>query len=150
GLFMLTQPEVIEVTTDMFNLAIGIQYYERQQQALPEDLDDLGLGVATLTDPWGNRYRYVLASSDPGFDVWSSGQDGEFETADDLALSRLGEVWEHAFETFELKMEELGHKLESLNEGGKSPFPFCTEESKSAYKRYYESASGVCLPLTHD
>ncbi len=151
GIFMLTQPEVIEVTTDMANLAIGIQYYERQQQAMPEDLDDLGLGVATLTDPWGNRYRYVLAANtEPGFDVWSSGKDGEFETDDDLALSGLGKVWEQAFATFELKMEEFCEKLQTLEDGGKSPFPFCTDESKSAYKRYYESAAGVHLPVTHN
>ena len=150
GLFMLTQPEVVEVTTDMANLALEIQYYERQESVMPEDLDDLGLGVATLTDPWSNRYRFVLASTDLGFDVWSSGQDGEFETDDDLALSRLPEIWEHALETFEVKMEELGQKLQSLDDGGKAPFPFCTQPSNSANKRYYESATGVQVSLTHN
>lgn len=150
GVFMLTQPEVIEVTTDMANLALGIQYYERQEKAMPEALDDLGLGVATLTDPWGNRYRYVLASADAGFDVWSSGQDGEFETDDDLALSRLPEIWEHAFATFELKTKEFCEKLQTLQDEGKSPFPFCTEQSQSAYKRYHDAAAGVHLPVTHN
>ncbi len=151
GIFMLTQPEVIEVTTDMANLALGIQYYEQQEQEMPEALDDLGLGVATLTDPWGNRYRYVLAANtEPGFDVWSSGQDGEFETDDDLALSGLGKVWEQAFEPFGLKMEEFCEKLETLEDGGKSPFPFCTEQSQSAYKRYHDAATGVHLPVTHN
>ncbi len=151
GIFMLTQPEVIEVTTDMANLALGIQYYEQQEKAMPENLDDLGLGVATLTDPWGNRYRYVLAANtEPGFDVWSSGQDGEFETDDDLALSRLPEIWEQAFATFELKMEEFFEKLQTLEDGGKSPFPFCTEQSQSAYKRYHDAAAGVHLAVTHN
>lgn len=150
GVFMLTQPEVIEVTTDMANLALGIQYYEQQEQAMPEDLDDLGLGVATLTDPWGNRYRYVLASTGPGFDVWSSGQDGEFETDDDLALSRLPEIWEHAFATFEIKTKEFCEKLQTLQDEGKSPFPFCTEQSQSAYRRYHDAAAGVHLPVTHN
>lgn len=114
GAFILTQPEIIEVTSDMLNTTIVVAEYEKENDELPEDVSALGLGVSTQTDPWGNAYQYRLVDVEPGFDIVSSGGDGEFGTDDDMALSRLDEVWGNAFENFGSKMEELCEKLEGL------------------------------------
>ena len=114
GAFILTQPEIIEVTSDMLNTTIVVAEYEKENDELPEDVSALGLGVSTQTDPWGNAYQYMLVDVEPGFDIVSSGGDGEFGTDDDMALSRLDEVWGNAFESFGSKMEELCEKLEGL------------------------------------
>ena len=114
GAFIITQPEVVEVSSDMINVTMAVAEYEKKNNKLPEDVASLGLGVSTLTDPWGNAYNYQLIDADPGFDVISSGVDGEFDTDDDMKLSRLDKIWETAFESFGSKMEELGEKLDSL------------------------------------
>ena len=143
GAFILTQPEIIEVTSDMLNTTIVVAEYEKEHDGLPEDIDGLGLGVSTMTDPWGNAYQYTLVDAEPGFDIVSSGGDGEFGTDDDLALSRLDEVWENAFESFGPKMEELCEKLERLEgtsvrfdrHAGRS-FSWCADPGK----QYREAA----------
>ena len=114
--FIFTQPEIIEVTSDMGNVLLAVVEYEEEEDALPDDLTVLGLGVSTLTDPWGKRYRYTIVNEEPGFDVVSSGGDGLFDTADDLAFSRLDRIWQNAFASFGEKIEDLCGKLERLQE----------------------------------
>ncbi len=114
GAFILTQPEIIEVTSDMLNTTMVVVEYEKEHDGLPEDIDGLGLGVSTMTDPWGNAYQYTLVDAEPGFDIVSSGGDGEFGTDDDMALSRLDRVWENAFENFGSKIEDLCKRLKRL------------------------------------
>ena len=114
GAFILTQPEIIEVTSDMLNTTMVVVEYEKDHDELPGDISDLGLGVSTQTDPWGNAYQYKLVDAEPGFDIVSSGGDGEFGTDDDMALSRLDEVWGNAFASFGPKMEDLCERLERL------------------------------------
>ncbi|MEE8153630.1 MAG: type II secretion system protein GspG [Phycisphaerales bacterium] len=114
GAFILTQPEIIEVTSDMLNTTMVVVEYEKEHDELPGDVSALGLGVSTQTDPWGNAYQYTLVDAEPGFDIVSSGGDGEFGTDDDMALSRLDEVWEHAFDNFGSKIEDLCERLERL------------------------------------
>ena len=114
GAFILTQPEIIEVTSDMLNTTMVVVEYEKEHDGLPENIDGLGLGVTTMTDPWGNAYQYTLVDAEPGFDIVSSGSDGEFDTDDDMALSGLDEVWKNAFENFGSKMEDLRERLERL------------------------------------
>ena len=114
--FIFTQPEIIEVTSDMGNVLLAVVEYEEEEEALPENLAVLGLGVSTLTDPWGKRYRYTIVDEEPGFDVVSSGGDGLFDTADDLAFSRLDRIWQNAFASFGEKIEDLCGKLERLQE----------------------------------
>ncbi len=143
GAFILTQPEIVEVTSDMLNTTLVVAEYEKEHEELPGDVSALGLGVSTQTDPWGNAYQYKLVDAEPGFDIVSSGGDGEFGTDDDMALSRLDEVWENAFRSFGSKMEELGEKLERLEgtnvrfdrHGGRS-FAWCTDPGE----RYREAA----------
>ncbi|MHC5007165.1 MAG: type II secretion system protein GspG, partial [Planctomycetota bacterium] len=112
AMFIMTQPEIIEVTSDMFNVTIAAVEYEERTGDLPEDLGALGLAVSTLTDPWGNPYSYRLANQDPGFDVMSNGADGIVGTDDDMALSRINVIWEDAFDGFGVKMEEFGQRME--------------------------------------
>ncbi len=54
----------------------------------------------------------------PAFVVAIISGDGEFGTDDDLVLSRIDRVWENAFETFGEKMEELGTRIERINQNG--------------------------------
>jgi hypothetical protein len=115
AMFVMTQPEIIEVTSDMFNVTIAAVEYEEQHGQFPDEISDMGLGVTTLTDPWGNPYRYRLANHDPGFDVMSNGADGMAGTDDDMALSGIDRIWEDAFEGFGEKMEEFGHRMERLD-----------------------------------
>ncbi len=112
--FVLIQPEIIEVSSDMFNVTIAALEYEDENGELPDGLDALELSVSTMTDPWGNPYRYVIVEDDPGFDVISSGGDGIMGTTDDLALSRIGEVWGEAFENFGANIQEFGDRMERL------------------------------------
>ncbi len=114
GAFILTQPEIIEVTSDMLNTSMVVVEYEKDHDELPTDIAALGLGVPTQTDPWGRAYQYKLVDADPGFDIVSSGSDGEFDTDDDMALSGLHKVWGDAFESFGSKMEDLCKRLERL------------------------------------
>src|SRR5262245_53613292 len=74
--FSLTQPETVKVSSDMINVAIAAVDYQDRTGALPADITMLGLKPTTLTDPWGNPYRYTLVVDEPGFDVQSSGEDG--------------------------------------------------------------------------
>jgi hypothetical protein len=114
AMFIMTQPEIIEVTSDMFNVTIAAVEYEEKNGNLPDDIAVLGLGATTLTDPWGNPYRYRLANEELGFDVMSNGADGLVGTNDDMALSRINVIWEDAFDGFGVKMEEFGQRMEAL------------------------------------
>lgn len=112
--FMLVNPEVVETTTDMVNVAIAAEDYKKHNGGLPDTIDELDLSVAVMTDPWGGPYKFVLANVEHGFDVISGGPDGVFETDDDVTLNRLDRIWEEAVEDFGEKMEEFGPKMEAL------------------------------------
>jgi len=112
--FILLQPEIIEVTSDMVNVTIAALEYEDTHNALPDDLEVLDLSLSTRTDPWGNPYRYMIVEDEPGFDVVSSGSDGIMGTDDDLALSQIGNVWGQAFQNFGERIEEFGNRMERL------------------------------------
>ncbi len=115
--FVLMQPEIIEVSADMFNVTIAAYEYEDKHGGMPEGLDSLGLSVSTTTDPWGNPYRYVITDDKLGFDVISSGSDGIMGTDDDLALSEMERVWKDAFENFPGEIGEFGNRMERLQNG---------------------------------
>lgn len=115
GMFIVTQPEIVEVTSDMVNMSLALVEYQKDNGKLPQEVAVLGLGVSTMTDPWGNAYRYEVIDEDPGFDVISSGSDGIPGTADDLALSELDLVWQDAVASFGGKMEEFSDRLNRLD-----------------------------------
>lgn len=112
--FVLMQPELIEVTSDMVNVTIAAIEYEDEHGELPDGIDSMTLSVSTTTDPWGNPYRYTIVEDEPGFDVISSGADGIMGTDDDVALSRIDRVWGDAFESFGGKLEEFSNRMERL------------------------------------
>jgi hypothetical protein len=106
--FALTDAERMEVTSDMIMAAAAVGQYEDREGNLPDSLDELDLTDSAMRDPWGNAYRLVLDDSlKPGFDLVSAGQDGEFDTDDDIRLSRLDDYWHDAFSDFEQRMEQL-------------------------------------------
>ncbi len=115
AMFIVTQPEIIEVTSDMFNVTIAAVEYEDKNGNLPDDIAVLSPEATTLTDPWGNPYRYRLADKELGFDVISNGVDGVAGTDDDMSLSRMDRIWEDAFEGFGSKMEEFGNRMQALD-----------------------------------
>ncbi len=114
GLFILTQPELIEVTSDMINTSLVLVEYQEDQGKLPANLAVLGLGISTSTDPWGNAYRYSLVEDEPGFDLISNGGDGIPETDDDISLSRIDVVLEDAADSFEDKVNKLFERLDRI------------------------------------
>ena len=103
GLFALaaTQGENIEVSADMLSIADKVVIYEAENSSLPADLDALDIDMPTLTDPWGNPYRYILTERKPGFEITSWGADGQPATDDDIRLSKLDMAWEKAFDDVE-------------------------------------------------
>jgi hypothetical protein len=160
AMFIVTQPEIIEVTSDMINLTIAAVEYEEKNGDLPEDITALSLGATTLTDPWGNPYRYRLVNHDPGnhelgFDVISNGADGLADTGDDLALSRMDRIWEDAFEGFGTKMEEFGNRMQALEgrkyriertaHAKKSCGQPCPSEAPSPAERYEAAAVAAAI-----
>jgi hypothetical protein len=114
--FVLTQPEVVEVTTDMVNVAIAIEEHRQDHDELPAGIGALALSVSTRTDPWGTVYRVVPADDDPGYDVISAGPDATFDNDDDIRLSSLDRLWERAFDDFGEKMEEFGERMNKLDQ----------------------------------
>ncbi len=115
GAFVLTQPEAIELTSDMVNTVLAVEEYERDNDRMPVGMSALALGAATSIDPWGQPYRFEVAEEDPGFDLVSGGPDGEFDTADDVRLSRLDEFWAQTLDGMEERMERLGQRFERIN-----------------------------------
>ena len=103
---MLTEPEQLEITSDMANMAIAIKQYERENDLLPADLEVLDLKESTLMDPWGQRYAYHFRDEAPWFDIISSGADGTFDTGDDVMFTALGRAW--ATGGVGVNVEELG------------------------------------------
>ena len=132
--FALTQPEVVEVTTDMVNMVIAVEEYrEEHDDALPGELALLPLRPAVRTDPWGTAYRFVVSEDeDLGFDLVSGGPDASFDTEDDIALSRLGATWKGALATFERDMEDLGERLEHLERLEGRGFGSCSASTCAA------------------
>lgn len=114
-MFAFTQPEIIELTSEMLNVTFAAVEYEDEHGGLPDGIEVLALSESTRLDPWGTPYRLVLVEDDDGFDVTSAGPDKLMGTDDDLALSRMDDVWRSAFESFGQKMEEFGQRMERLD-----------------------------------
>lgn len=96
ALFAVAESEKIQISTDMALIAVALEKERDDSGYLPASLSELGLDRHLLVDPWGDDYRYVLMDDAPGYDLISNGEDGEPGTDDDIALTRLDELWEHA------------------------------------------------------
>jgi hypothetical protein len=90
---VLSDPQRLEISGDMISTAVAIEKYRDENRYLPASLGLLGLSESTLTDPWGERYRYDLKDPQGNFDLVSAGADRTFDTKDDVKLSALGEQW---------------------------------------------------------
>jgi hypothetical protein len=110
AMISLSEPEKMEITSDMVNTALAVKAYEKEHRYLPADLGSLDLRPSTLRDPWGSAYQYHLTDDKPGFDLVSSGQDGQFGTPDDVTLGTLGEKW---------KAGGFGFKVHEEDDGGR-------------------------------
>ena len=107
GGFILTQPETVEVTTDMVNIAMALEEYADEHDGPPAELAVLPLGNARLTDPWGTGYRVIWTQDDDDRDIISAGPDRDFDTDDDIRMSRLDDYWEDSWERYEDQMERM-------------------------------------------
>jgi len=137
--FILIQPEVVEVTTDMVNIAIATEEYQQDHGELPDSASDLTLSFAVTTDPWGATYVLVPAEREPFYDIISGGPDGEFATEDDVSLSSLDQTWKKALEEYGEKAEEFGQKLERLDRSGRGGCGIKIGGSDHEFKKDYEA-----------
>jgi hypothetical protein len=148
--FYMINPELIEFTRDMGDVCLAVIEYEDEEGALPTDLAVLGLSVPTLTDPWGRPYHFELVEdAEFGYEMTSSGGDGEFGTADDLVMSRIDRVWEEAFESFGHKMEELGQRMERMNRRASSGHFSYTHSTHDRAEHYKQAAIAASEPEPH-
>ena len=107
----MSDPQRLEITTDMVTTAAAVQQYQQGNRTLPASLDLLDLEDSVRTDPWGNQYEYHFSdATDMGFDLISAGEDGQFGTDDDASLSKLDKLWANAFDEFKQKQKELASK----------------------------------------
>lgn len=79
------------------NIATAVKLYELDNGAFPSSLDALLSAPGDVKnwkgpylekepkDPWGNDYKYQLNPNNrKGYDLWSTGRDGQSGTADDV------------------------------------------------------------------
>lgn len=123
GMFALvaTQGENIQISADMLSIADSVVIYEDKNGSLPADLDVLDLDTPTLTDPWGNPYRYILVEREPGFEITSWGADGQPATDDDVRVTELNMAWDRAFEnmeSIEAQITKWIERMERLKRAG--------------------------------
>ncbi len=115
--FVFVQPETLAVSSDMMNILIASAEHEKERGALPESVDDLELERMHRIDPWGMPYRLVLTDDrELPLDIVSAGPDGEFDTDDDIRLSRIDEYLRFSFEQFGERMEAFGKRMEVFDE----------------------------------
>ncbi|TVQ53067.1 MAG: hypothetical protein EA377_08960 [Phycisphaerales bacterium] len=115
--FVFVQPETLAVTSDMMNILIASAEHEKKHGTLPESVDDLELERMHQIDPWGMPYRLVLTDDpDLPLDIISAGPDSEFDTDDDIRLSRIEEYLRFSFEQFGDRMETFGKRMEVFEE----------------------------------
>jgi hypothetical protein len=94
GLIALANPVKAEITADMAVIAAAIEDERNDSSYLPADVTALGLDQAFLNDPWGNPYEYRLTdTNEHGYEIVSWGKDGQIGTDDDIAFSKLGDLW---------------------------------------------------------
>jgi hypothetical protein len=99
----MAEPERMEITIDMAQIAERIEQERHRGDYLPASLTALNLPSETLVDPWGNNYEYTLTEEKPGYDIISYGPDGQIASLDDIHLTKLDEYWENYFKVTEDK-----------------------------------------------
>jgi hypothetical protein len=90
----MSEPERVELTTDMANIAVQVEQYREENHYVPASLTLLHIKDTVTTDPWGTPYKYLVLDDGKSFDVVSAGKDKTFDTSDDQSLTRLDKVWQ--------------------------------------------------------
>lgn len=62
-------------------------YQDRNNGALPESLDALGLEAATTSDPWGTPFRFQRSEDGKSYTLIVAGPDGTFDDGKDVAVT---------------------------------------------------------------
>ena len=91
----IEKARVTKATAEVSDLQKEIERYKTMRKALPETLNEIGMG--SLLDPWGNPYQYLNfaktaetasirkdrfgVSLNKDYDVYSMGRDGESGTS---------------------------------------------------------------------
>lgn len=104
----LNDPQRMELTIDMANIAQAVQRAQGNSNFLPATLTELHLDAETLKDPWGNAYVYTFLNEKPGYDILSSGKDGIAGNADDVEMTKLDKMWN---EFFQVNQDKAGNTV---------------------------------------
>lgn len=69
-------------------IMVALEHYKASQKIYPENLPELITKNPLLspTDQWGNTYEYHIENHGIHFILISAGQDGKFNTSDDLVF----------------------------------------------------------------
>lgn len=89
----LQEPQKLELTGEMAKIAVAVAQYKEQNRYVPANLALVHLNPSDLNDPWGTPYEYLVLKDGQSFDLISAGEDGVFDSPDDLKLSKLDQVW---------------------------------------------------------
>jgi general secretion pathway protein G len=67
-------------------IAVALDHYKESKKAYPENISELITQNPLLskTDQWGNSFQYRTENNGANFILTSAGQDGKFNTRDDL------------------------------------------------------------------
>jgi hypothetical protein len=104
----LNDPEHLEVSTDLSEIGQAVERARTPEGYPPAALTTLRLDSDILLDPWGRPYEYHLVTEQPGYEVTSWGPDGKAGTDDDIALSKLDELWENYLQVNQTSTKDGG------------------------------------------
>ncbi|MEZ6241521.1 MAG: type II secretion system protein GspG [Phycisphaerales bacterium] len=79
---------MIEVIGDSIKIHGAVVQYYNTNGAVPSTLSVLSLDSDTLTDPWGNPYRYEIDVDGRHYTISTSGADGVWDTDDDFSFDQ--------------------------------------------------------------
>lgn len=81
--------DISSVVTETTLISNAIDGYSRQNNgALPASLDALGLPAETLSDPWGNAYRYDVSPDGTTWTLTVAGPDGSYDDAATVTVTQ--------------------------------------------------------------
>lgn len=86
------QGQQVSIDLQAEQLLVSVTQYQLANDALPESMEDLEAPAGAFLDPWGVQMRFTC-EKDQGsgrgvLHIVSAGPDGEFETEDDLVVTR--------------------------------------------------------------
>ncbi len=86
------QGEQVSIDMQAQQLLTSVTQYQLANDALPQSMEDLEAPAKAYLDPWGLQVRFTcekdLRSGKGLLHIVSAGPDGEFETEDDLTMTK--------------------------------------------------------------